>query len=158
MNITDAATISEPFILLELAGTTYGIRTRFVQQLEMIENITAVPNAAPAVEGVVLARGQVIPAVSLRARFGLEKVPYDLRSRLVVIKNGKRVIGLIVDSAREFLKLPVGVIEPPPEAIRGLSGKYLEGIATINGRMILVLDLDEVINLDTAITDEATGA
>lgn len=154
---TETKADSEPFILLELAGTTYGIRSRFVQQMDMIEKITTVPNAAAAVEGVVLARGQVIPAVSLRARFGLEKIPYDLRSRLVVIKNGKRVIGLIVDTAREFFQVPAAAIEPPPEALSGLSGKYLEGIATIDGRMILVLNLDEVIGLDTQISGDSAG-
>jgi purine-binding chemotaxis protein CheW len=138
---------AEPFILFELAGTTYGVRSRFVQQMEMIEHITPVPNAPPAVEGVVLARGQVIPALSLRARFGFEKIPYDLRARLVVVKSGERTIGLIVDTAREFVRIPAGTIEPPPETITGLSGKYLEGIATIGGRMILVLNLEEVIDL-----------
>ncbi len=138
---------AEPFILFELAGTTYGVRSRSVQQMEMIEHITPVPNAPNAVEGVVLARGQVIPALSLRARFGFEKVPYDLRARLVVVSSGGRTVGLIVDTAREFVRIPAGAIEPPPEAITGLSGKYLEGIATIDGRMILVLDLGEVIDL-----------
>jgi len=137
----------EPFVLFELAGTTYGVRSRFVQQMEMVEHITPVPNAPPAVEGVVLARGQVIPALSLRARFGFEKIPYDLRARLVVVSSGGRTIGLIADTAREFVRIPAGTIEPPPEAITGLSGKYLEGIATIDGRMILVLNLDEVIDL-----------
>ena len=138
---------AEPFILFELAGPTYGVRSRFVQQMEMVEHITPVPNAIPAVEGVVLARGQVIPALSLRVRFGFEKIPYDLRARLVVVKSGERTIGLIVDTAREFLRIPAGTIEPPPEAITGLSGKYLEGIATIGGRMILVLNLQEVIDI-----------
>ena len=138
---------AEPFILFELAGTTYGVRSRFVQQMEMIEHITPVPNAVPAVEGVVLARGQVIPALSLRSRFGFEKIPYDLRARLVVVRSGERTVGLIVDTAREFVRIPAGTIEPPPEAITGLSGKYLEGIATIDGRMILVLNLGAVIDI-----------
>ena len=137
----------EPFVLFELAGTTYGVRSRFVQQMEMIEHITPVPNAAPAVEGVVLARGQVIPALNLRVRFGFERVPFDLRSRLMVVNKGGRTLGLIVDTAREFLRIPEAAVEPPPEAITGLSGKYLEGIATIKDRMILVLDLDEVIDI-----------
>ena len=137
----------EPFVLFELAGTTYGVRSRSVQQMEMIEHITPVPNAPPAVEGVVLARGQVIPALSLRVRFGFGKIPYDLRARLVVINSRGRTIGLIVDTAREFVRIPAAAIEPPPEAITGLSGKYLEGIATVDGRMILVLDLEEVINI-----------
>ena len=95
-----------------------------------------------------MARGQVIPALSLRARFGFEKIPYDLRTRLVVINNGKRRVGLIVDTAREFVKLPASAIEPPPEAISGLSGKYLEGIVTLNGRLILILNLEAVIDVD----------
>jgi purine-binding chemotaxis protein CheW len=138
---------AEPFVLFELAGTTYGVRSRFVQQMEMIDHITPVPNALPAVEGVVLARGQVIPALSLRVRFGFEKIPYDLRARLVVVSTGGRTIGLIVDTAREFVRIPAAAVEPPPEAITGLSGKYLEGIATIDGRMVLVLNLKEVIDI-----------
>ena len=114
---------AEAFVLFELAGTTYGVRSRFVQQMEMVEHITPVPNAAPAVEGVVLARGQVIPALNLRVRFGFERVPFDLRSRLMVVNNGGRTLGLIVDTAREFLRIPEAAVEPPPEAITGLSGK-----------------------------------
>ena len=138
---------AEPFVLFELAGTTYGVRSRFVQQLEMVEHVTPVPNAIPAVEGVVLARGQVIPALNLRVRFGFAKAPFDLRSRLLVVNKGGRTLGLIVDTAREFLRIPEAAVEPPPAAITGLSGKYLEGIATIKDRMILVLDLDEVIDI-----------
>lgn len=138
---------AEPFILFELAGTTYGVRSRFVQQMEMIEHITPVPNALAAVEGVVLARGQVIPVLSLRVRFGFEKIPYDLRARLMVVSSEGRTIGLIVDTAREFVRINAASIKPPPEAITGLSGKYLEGIATIEGRMILVLNLKEVIDI-----------
>lgn len=145
--MTNTQNDAEPFILFELAGTTYGVRSRFVQQIEMIEHVTPVPNAPASVEGVVLARGQVIPAINLRTRFGFEKIAFDLRSRLVVVSTGGRTLGLIVDSAREFLRIPGTAVEPPPEAITGLSGKYLEGVATIKERIILVLNLDEVIDL-----------
>ena len=138
----------EPFILFELANTTYGVRSRFVQQIEMIDDVATVPNAHPAVEGVVLVRGQVIPALNLRTRFGFERIERELRSRLVVINTGTRVVGLVVDTAREFLKIPAESIEPPPEALTGLSGHYLEGTATIGERMILILDLDAVLDLD----------
>jgi len=144
--MTNTQNGAEPFILLELAGTTFGVRSRFVLQIEMIEHITPVPNAPAAVEGVVLARGQVIPALNLRARFGFERIAFDLRARLVVVSTAGRTLGLIVDAAREFLRIPETAIEPPPEAITGLSGKYLEGVATVNERIILVLDLDEVID------------
>ena len=138
----------EPFILFELAGTTYGVRSHFVQQIEMIDDVASVPNAHPAVEGVVLVRGQIIPALNLRTRFGFGKVDRDLRSRLVVINTGSRVVGLIVDTAREFLKIPAESIEPPPEALTGMSGQYLEGVAAIGDRLILILNLNAVLDLD----------
>jgi purine-binding chemotaxis protein CheW len=144
----------EPFILFELAGTTYGVRSRFVQQIEIIEDVASVPNAHAAVEGVVLVRGQVVPALNLRTRFGFDKIEHDLRSRLVVINTGTRVVGLIVDTAREFLKIATESIEPPPEALTGLSGHYLEGIATIGERMILILNLDAVLDLEFEVEPE----
>ena len=141
----------EPFILFELADTTYGVRSSFVQQIEMIDDVASVPNAHPAVEGVVLVRGQVIPALNLRTRFGFARIERELRSRLVVVNTGTRVVGLVVDTAREFLKIPIESIEPPPDALTGLSGYYLEGIATIGERMILILNLDAVLDLDYEI-------
>ena len=144
----------EPFILFELSDTTYGVRSRFVQQIEMIDDVASVPNAHPAVEGVVLVRGQVIPALNLRTRFGFEKIERDLRSRLVVINTEKRVVGLVVDTAREFLQIAPESIEPPHEALTGLSGHYLEGIATIGERMILILNLDAVLDLEYEVEPE----
>lgn len=137
----------ESFILCELAGTSYGVRSRFVQQLEMVEHVTPVPNAAPAVEGVVFSRGQAIPALNLRVRFGFERAPFDLRTRLVVVDVEGRSIGLIVDTAREFVSIPSGSIEPPPDAVAGLAGDYLEGIASLGDRIVLVLDLAEVVRV-----------
>lgn len=149
--MTDSQGKSDSFILFELAGASYGVRSHFVQQLEMIEQITPVPNAPAFVEGVVFSRGQVIPAINLRVRFGFEKIPYDLCARLIVINAGGRVLGLIVDTAREFVTIPDGVIQPPHEAITGLSGEYLEGIAMLGERIVLILSLDGVM-------DSAAGA
>src|SRR4029453_13605190 len=139
----------EPFILFELAGTAYAVRSRAVQQIEMVEHVTPVPNATQAVDGVVLIRGQVVPALNLRARFGMERVPYDLRTRLIVVNALDRVVGLVVDAAREFLKIAEEAIKPPPETITQLSGHYLEGIVALNGRVVLVLDIEKVIDFAT---------
>ena len=149
---------SDTFVVFELAGTTYAVRSRRIRQMEMIEHITPVPNAPPAIEGVVFSRGKVVPVVNLRVRFGFEKIPIELRSRLMVIDVGERTVGLIVDSAREFIPIPTEAIQPPSEAIAGLSGKYLEGIATLGNRIILILNLNEVINLaEINITDQASA-
>jgi purine-binding chemotaxis protein CheW len=148
----------EPFILFELAGTTYGVRSRSVQQIEMIDDVASVPNAHAALEGVVLVRGQVIPALNLRTRFGFDRVERDLRSRLVVINTGSRVVGLVVDTAREFLKIATESIEPPPEGLTGLSGHYLEGVATVGERMILILKLDAVLDLEYEVEPQVSQA
>ena len=139
---------NETFILFELAGATYGIRSQAVQQMEMIETITPVPNAPPFVEGVVFARGQVIPALNLRVRFGFEKARHDLRTRLMVTRANDRLVGLVVDTAREFVTIPAEAIQPSPEVISGLNGQYLEGIATLGERLILILNVEEIIHFD----------
>ncbi|MBW4574901.1 MAG: chemotaxis protein CheW [Aphanothece sp. CMT-3BRIN-NPC111] len=144
----DTPNNSETFILCEVLGTSYGIRTSAVRQMEMIEQITPVPNAPPFVEGVVYSRGQVIPALNMRVKFGFEKIPYDVRSRLIVININNRTVGLIVDKAREFISIPINSIKPPPDAISGLSEQYLEGIVTLGERLILILNIAEIINIE----------
>lgn len=148
---------ADSFVLFELAGTTYAVQSGDVQQLEMIEHITPVPNAAAEVEGVIFSRGQVIPAINLRTRFGFPKIEYDLRSRIVVVNVDGRNIGLIVDAAREFKSIPGESINPPPETLGGLSGKYLSGIATVGDRLILLLNLAEVVKTVEEIEIEVEG-
>ena len=149
--------MDETFVLFEIAGTTYGVPSRDVRQLEMIEHITPVPNASEAVEGVVFSRGQVIPAINLRTRFGFPKIDFDLRARLVVVAVGERNIGLIVDSAREFKRIPTAAINPPSENLEGTSGKYLEAIATLGDRIVLLLNLAEVVKVGEEIEVENQG-
>jgi len=141
----------ENYILFKLMGTTYGIKSNDVQQMEMIEHITPVPNAPAFVEGLVFLRGQVIPAINLRLRFGFERVDYDIKTRLIVVQKGTRRVGVIVDNAREFVAIPKDVITPPPEAISGLSGEYLEGVATLGDRLVLILNIEEVLNFAEAV-------
>jgi purine-binding chemotaxis protein CheW len=145
---------ADTYILFEIAGTTYAVPSNAVQQLEMIEHITPVPNSTAAVEGVVFSRGQVIPAINLRTRFGFSKIEYDARSRLIVVHVEGRSIGLIVDAAREFKRIPAEAINPPSEVLEGTSGKYLEAIATLEGRLILLLNLAEVVKIGEEIETE----
>ena len=148
----------ETYILFEIAGTTFGVSSRSVQQMEMIEHITPLPNAPPFVEGVVFTRGQVIPALNLRLRFGFDKIPHTTRTRLIVTNNNGRTIGLLVDSAREFMSLSNDAVQPPPDSMAGLSGKYLKGIVTIGDRVILIIDLDELVKVDQPVRAAAVEA
>ncbi len=157
---------ADKYILFELAGTSYGLASGRVRQIEMVAEampggavpdgvataITPVPNAPPFVEGVVLSRGQVIPALSLRARFGLPPVPHDLRTRLIVVNPGERVVGLLVDAAREFVAIPGERLLPPPEALLQLTGRYVQAVANLGERLILILDVDRVVDAGSAAT------
>ena len=136
---------SDSYVLFELAGATYALSSRQIQQLEMVATPTPVPNAPPFVDGVVSVRGQVIPAVSLRARFGFPRIEHDLRSRLVIVRAYGRTIGLIVDSAREFASVAPEDIKPLPEGIGGTSGRYLRGIAQKGERLLLIVDVRELL-------------
>jgi purine-binding chemotaxis protein CheW len=143
----------ETFILFTVAGTTYALRSRDVAHVEMMEQVTAVPNAAAVLDGVVFSRGEVVPALNLRARFGFERVPYDLTTRLLVVHAGGRTVGLVVDAAREFVAIDPAAIQPPASALSGLSGRYLEGVANIGDRLILVLNLDLVLTFSGPVLE-----
>ena len=153
--MTTHAIGSDSYVLFELAGATYALPSDDIQQLEMVSVPTPVPNAPDFVDGVVSVRGQVIPAVSLRARFGFPRAPHDVRSRLVIVRSLGRTVGLIVDSAREFAKIPPASIKPLPEGISGLSGRYLRGIAQEGDRLMLIVDVRELLAADDMATHPA---
>jgi purine-binding chemotaxis protein CheW len=148
---TEAAA-THTYILFSVAGTTYALRSEQVLHMEMLEHVTPVPNAPAFVEGVVFSRGQVVPVVNLRARFGFERIDSTLRTRLLVVQHEARRVGLLADDAREFVRIPADAVRPPHEAVGGLSWNYLEGVAMIGERIVLVLDLGEVVEtMPTAI-------
>ena len=146
MTVTAGAAGS--YVLCEVHGATYALPSDDIEQLDMVGQLTPVPNAPPHVDGVVSVRGQVIPAMSLRARFGFPRTGYDVRSRLIVVRSGGRKVGLIADSAREFAAIDRGQIQPPPDGMAGISGRYLQGIAHLGERLVLVLDVAELLKLD----------
>lgn len=143
------------YILFTVAGTTYALPTAEVRHIEMVEDVTRVPNAPSFVDGVVFSRGQVVPVVNLRARFGFERAAYDLRTRLVVVHGAGRQIGLAVDAAREFVSIPADAVQPPHDTLAGMSGRYVEGIASIADRLILVLNLERILNFADPLPDTA---
>jgi chemotaxis signal transduction protein len=140
-----APAATQTYILFGVAGTTYAIRSQDVLHIEMLEHVTPVPNAAAFVEGVVFSRGQVVPVINLRARFGFERAAKTLRSRLLVVQHEGRRVGLLADESREFIRISDAAITPPHEAIGGLSGNYLEGVATLGQRIVLVLNVREIV-------------
>ena len=146
--------MTHQYIIFSIVGTSYALPTDQIAHIEMVNEVTRVPNAPRFVDGVVFSRGEVVPAVSVRARFGFDRAPHDLRTRLLVVRAGERKVGLIVDSAREFLAIDDASIKSANEAVTGLSGEYVRGIATIGDRMIVVLDLESIL---TATQESLVG-
>lgn len=139
---------TETYVLFELAGSVYGISSRNVQHIDMVEHVTLVPNANPAIDGVVFSRGEVIPALNLRTRFGFPREEKTLRSRIIFATVHERTVGMLVDAAREFVNLAASDISPIEETLTGINGRYLKAVTKINERLVLILDLDAVLNVN----------
>lgn len=155
---TQTAQTTEPYILFELAGTSYAVRSRDVLHMEMVEQFTPVPNARPFLEGIVFSRGRVIPAINLRVRFGFPREPHTLRTRLLVVQSGERVVGLVADSASEFRAISPESIQPADEAVNGASEKFLNGVANLGDRLVLILNLKMTLEtLDAEISGVQLG-
>jgi purine-binding chemotaxis protein CheW len=149
---------TDNYVLFELAGSTYGIRGDDVQHVELLDHVTHVPNTAPAVAGVVFSRGVVVPAIDLRVRFGLPRQPPTPRTRLIFLKVQQRVVALIVDAAREFRAIPRDAIRPIEESLHGIEGNYVKGSATVNQRLVLLLDVGAVLRPDEIAPPEGAEA
>ena len=139
----------QTYILFQVAGTSYAVESQHVRHMEMVDQVTAVPNAEPFVEGVVFSRGHVVPVVNLRVRFGFERAARDLRSRLLVVDLAGRLVGLLADEAREFVGIASDTIQPPQGTLNGVSGDYLEGVATIGERIVLIVNPDRIVSFAT---------
>jgi purine-binding chemotaxis protein CheW len=139
---------AESFVLFELDGNLYGLPSGSVQHIDMFEHVTMVPNANPAIDGVVFSRGQVVPALNLRVRFGFPKMDNTLRTRIVFAIIHDRTVGLIVDAAREFKSFPSESLNPIEKTLTGINDKYLTAVTKLGERLVLILNLEAVLNVD----------
>ncbi len=127
----------------------YGIDIMKVQEIIRISEITSVPNAPKFVEGIVNLRGNVLPVIDMRTRFGIDRVERTEQNRIIVVDISGKTTGIIVDSVSEVLRIPRGQIEPPPEVVKGNTSYngYLNGIGKLdNGQRIIML-----VNVDTLL-------
>lgn len=117
-----------------------------VQEINRMVDITRVPKAPVFVEGVINLRGRIIPVLNLRCRFGITTGgERTVRSRIVVVNVRTRVVGLIVDSVSEVLRLPKNAIEPPPSLETAIGAEFIQGVGRIKDRLLTVLDLERLL-------------
>lgn len=136
----------EQLVVFELANEVYGVDIGRVQEIIRMTTITRLPRAPEFVEGVINLRGKVIPVVDLKKRFGLRDGEEARSSRIVVVDVGQQTLGMVVDGVSEVLRVAKGAIEPPSPVVTTIESDYIRGIAKLEGRLIILLDLDKVLS------------
>lgn len=134
-------------VSFRIGAEEFGVDILNVQEINRMTEITRVPKVPEYVEGVINLRGKVIPVVDLRKRLDLDTTEYDKSTRIVVVDVEGRTIGLIVDAVSEVLRLPSDAIEPPPELVTRIDQEYVRGVAKLEDRLLMFLDLSKVIDL-----------
>jgi purine-binding chemotaxis protein CheW len=126
----------------------FGVEILRVQEIIRLVEITRVPHAPVFVEGVINLRGKIVPVIDLRKRFRLSRRDADKDTRIIVVELEDRVVGFMVDSVREVIRVDRTVIEPPPDLAIGIDAHYITGVAKLEDRLLIILDLDEVLTVD----------
>ncbi|MDI3486220.1 MAG: purine-binding chemotaxis protein CheW [Methanolobus sp.] len=109
--------------------------------------ITQIPQSPEFVEGVINLRGRIIVVINLDKRFNLASKEVDAHSRIIVVEIGENVVGMIVDSVNEVLRIPKSSVDPAPELVTSnISREYITGVGKIDGRLLILLDLAKVMD------------
>ena len=135
-------------VSFQIGGEEFGVDILKVQEINRTVEVTRVPNAPPFVEGVINLRGKVIPVVSLRARFGMERKEHDKDTRIVVVELRGMTVGFIVDAVNEVLRISRSVTEPPPALTASGSAEYITGVGKLGDRLLILLDLEKVVGVE----------
>lgn len=150
-------------VTFQVGSEVFGLDILIVHEIIRFQQLTRVPNLPDYVEGVLNLRGKVIPVVGLRQRMGLERKEPTSTTKIIVASVKDDVLGFMVDSVSEVLRISASTVEPAPRL--GEAGKkYVSGIGKLDNRLLLLLDLDRLLTNDectsvlaasTAIEEEA---
>lgn len=126
----------------------FGVDILNVQEIIRLVEMTDVPNAPAFIEGVINLRGRIIPVVDLRERFNFPSRESDDSTRIVVVELERCVVGFLVDAVRQVIRVEREIIDPPPELARSIDSRYITGVAKLDGRLLILLDLNKVVSID----------
>jgi len=129
-----------------IGNETYGVRIAAVREIVRVPEITSVPNAPESIEGVINLRGKIIPVMDLRKRFGLAEIVTDKKNRILVVDLENKLLGLIVNSASEVLKISPSDIEAPGTVFAEGESGYVTGVGKLKGRLIILLDINKLLH------------
>ena len=133
-------------VTFSIGDEEFGVDILKVQEIIRTMEITKVPRAPEFVEGVINLRGKVIPIIDLRLRFGLQSKKHDKHTRIIVIEITNMIVGFVVDSVSEVLRITAGTVEPPPPVVAGLESEYIQGVGKLEDRLLILLDLDKLLS------------
>ena len=137
-------------VVFRLGEEEFGVEIRNVQEIIRMTSITKIPQVSDYVNGIINLRGRIIVVINLNVMLGLEAAAgQDENTRIVVADIGDTVVGFMVDSVSEVIRLPAKSIEPAPAIIASRIGtEYLRGVGKMDGRLLILLKLDKVISME----------
>ncbi|MBT2681375.1 purine-binding chemotaxis protein CheW [Bacillus sp. ISL-35] len=135
-------------IVFQLNQKEYAVPVSQVRSIEKIMHITRVPHVNPFVKGVMNLRGVVTPLLDLRVRFGMEEQSYSDSTRVIIVADDDKEVGLIVDGANDVIDIPSSMIEPPPEVVGLAAEGFIKGVANLDRRLLILIDLDKILESD----------
>lgn len=139
-------TTDRKVIVFRLEGEEFAVSVSQVGSIERVLPITRVPGTPPFVKGVTNLRGVITPVIDLKTRFRNETTEFTDSSRIIIVYLDDLTVGIIVDEANDVLDIPERAIEPKPEVINSVDVDYISGVAKIDKRLLILLDLDKVLS------------
>lgn len=140
--------ISDLYLIFHLGDEDYGLEVANITEIVSMQNVTKVPDMPPYVIGVINLRGQVIPVIDVRIRFGLDFREYDDRTCAIVVSIDGIMFGLIVDVVDEVMSIQENMISPPPSASFPHAAEFIKGIGRVEGekKVKILLDSKRLLN------------
>lgn len=124
----------------------FGVDILRVQEIIRMVPVAKMPGAPKFVEGVINLRGRIIPIIDLRRRFGMAAVTPTAHTRITVMDVRGQVVGFIVDTVREVLRVPGSAVEAPPAVVSDIESDFLRGVGKLDDRLLLLLDVDKLLS------------
>jgi purine-binding chemotaxis protein CheW len=129
----------------------YGLEILRVKEVIRLREITRLPRAPTFVKGIINLRGDIIPIIDLRDKFGLEHQQYTAMTRVIVVDVGGRLVGMVVDAASQVVRVPADQIDPPPPIAGGLSVEFIKGVGKLEERLIILLNIDRILSIEEKV-------
>jgi len=146
------------YLTFRLGKEEYGMNILNVQEIRGYDAVTKIANSPPFIKGVINMRGIIVPIIDMRIRFNLGEATYDEFTVVIILNIGKRVIGMVVDAVSDVTSLQNDQVRPAPEFGTVLDTAYIDGLATVDERMIIVIDIEKLMTAeDMGLVDQVAA-